>query len=148
MSDAQVLLFRAGGLRLGVFLAELRMLLTETELLPIPFAHQAMAGLMMSPEHGPLPVFDLSGLVDNARPAGHRSGATVALFPTARGPVGLRLDALLGTIARYEAIEPGAAGEIHALAPALRATVTSVATHDGMRFFFFSPDAFLAGLAL
>lgn len=158
MSGGQVLLFRAGGLELGVFLAEVSRLLVEEALLAVPFSHPAMAGLLVAGEDGPLPVFDLRGLVEGPAAAlapATRGKATVALFPTAKGPVGLRLEELLGTVASYEALDPEATAALHAEVPQpLLATVTGAARRrDGVdggtgTFSFFSPDAFLAGLGL
>jgi hypothetical protein len=149
MSQGQVLLFRAGGLRLGVFLAEVGRLLVEDSVLAVPFAHPAMAGLLVAGEDGPVPVFDLRGLVDAGAVPAAAPRATVALFPTARGPVGLRLEELLGTASTYAPLSDGEKAELFAnVPPGLRATVTDAARADGAVFSFFSPDAFLAGLGL
>jgi hypothetical protein len=165
MRGGQVLLFRAGGLRLGVFLAEVGRLLVEDALIAVPFAHPAMAGLLVAGEDGPVPVFDLRGLVDDTaswastttsatsappRPAITAVvGATVALFPTAKGPVGLRLEQLLGTIATYEPLDAAATARLHEDVPAaLARTVTGAASATDGPFSFFSPEAFLAGVGL
>ena len=155
MSGGQVLLFRAGGMRLGVFLAEVGRLLVEDGLIAVPFAHPAMAGLLIADDDGPVPVFDLRGLVDTLGPAGSRpslavSGqATVALFPTAKGPVGVRLEQLLGTISRYQPLDAEATARLHEDIPiALARTVTGAATADDGPFSFFSPEAFLASVGL
>ena len=151
MTGGQVLLFRAGGLRLGVFLAEVGRLLVEDALVAVPFAHPAMAGLLVAGEDGPVPVFDLRGLVDGIPAAFGVAGtrATVALFPTAKGPVGLRLEELFGTVAAYEALDPEATAKLHdGVAPVLLRTITGAArTADGP-FSFFSPEGFLAGIGL
>lgn len=148
MSQGKVLLFSAGGLRLGVFLAEVGRLLVEDLLTPVPFSHPAMAGLMLAGDDGPVPVFDMRGLVGTTL-APHAPGATVALFPTAKGPVGLRLDTLLGTIATYEPLSESAAEALLDQAPdAVRSTLSNAArTPEGV-FSFFSPDAFLARVGL
>jgi hypothetical protein len=148
----QVLLFRAGGLRLGVFLAEVGRLLVEDALVAVPFSHPAMAGLLVA-EEGPLPVFDLRGLVAGAKPAASAPSAvgkhTVALFPTQKGPVGLRLEELLGTARAYEALDKEATDKLHeGVDAALLKTVTGAARAEAGAFSFFSPDAFLAGLSL
>lgn len=158
-----MLLFRAGGLRLGVFLAEVGRLLVEDALIAVPFAHPAMAGLLVADNDGPVPVFDLRGLVDDdAAAQAHRGysavaaitgaavvGATVALFPTAKGPVGLRLEQLLGTIATYEPLDAAATRRLHEDVPAaLARTVTGAASAGEGPFSFFSPEAFLAGVGL
>lgn len=152
MSGGQVLLFRAGGMRLGVFLAEVGRLLVEDALIAVPFAHPAMAGLLVADEDGPVPVFDLRGLVDEGTPTlsiPHAGGATVALFPTAKGPVGVRLEQLLGTISRYEPLDAAATARLHEDIPvALARTVTGAASTDDGPFSFFSPEAFLAGVGL
>ncbi|MBI1944793.1 MAG: chemotaxis protein CheW [Deltaproteobacteria bacterium] len=148
MSQGKVLLFSAGGLRLGVFLAEVGRLLVEDQMAPVPFSHPALAGVMLAGEDGPVPVFDMRGLF-GAAPAPHAPGATVALFPTAKGPVGLRLDTLLGTISAYEPLSESAAEALLDQAPdAVRGTLTNAArTAEGV-FSFFSPDAFLARVGL
>ena len=153
MSGGQVLLFRAGGLRLGVFLAEVARLLVEDRVTAVPFSHAAMAGLLVVDDDlaATVPVFDLGGLTgapvttDKAR-----LQRTVALFPTSKGPVGLRLEELLGTIARYDALDTDATSHLHeGVDVALLRTVTGAArAPDGSAFSFFSPDAFLAGLGL
>ena len=164
MRGGHVLLFRAGGLRLGVFLAEVGRLLVEDALIAVPFAHPAMAGLLVAGDDCPVPVFDLRGLVDDDDGAGqpHRAlaavaavtgtavvGATVALFPTAKGPVGLRLEQLLGTIATYEPLDAAATARLHEDVPAaLGRTVTGAASAGEGPFSFFSPEAFLAGVGL
>lgn len=160
MTGGQVLLFRAGGLRLGVFLAEVGRLLVEDALIAVPFAHPAMAGLLIADADGPVPVFDLRGLVDDVGVDAHERskaaitgaavvGATVALFPTAKGPVGLRLEQLLGTIATYAPLDAAATARLHEDIPAaLARTVTGAASAADGPFSFFSPEAFLAGVGL
>lgn len=151
MSGGQVLLFRAGGMRLGVFLAEVGRLLVEDALIAVPFAHPAMAGLLIADEDGPVPVFDLRGLVDSGARLtfAANAGATVALFPTAKGPVGVRLEQLLGTISRYQPLDAAATARLHEDIPiALARTVTGAAAADDGPFSFFSPEAFLAGVGL
>jgi chemotaxis signal transduction protein len=148
MTQGQVLLFRAGGLRLGVFLAEVGRLLVEDRLTAVPFAHPAMAGLLVADADGPVPVFDLRALTGAAPTEGARN-RTVALFPTSKGPVGLRLEELLGTVASYEGLDAAAAAALHEhVDPAVLKTITGVAKTPEGAFSFFSPDAFLAGLGL
>ena len=149
MSQGQILLFRAGGLRLGVFLAEVGRLLVEDTVVPVPFAHPAMAGLLVADADGPVPVFDLRGLTGTVLGQSADRQRTVALFPTAKGPVGLRLEELMGTIASYEALDDDATALLHKeVAPALLRTITAAARTPDGAFSFFSPDAFLAGLGL
>jgi len=146
-----VLRFRAAGLLWGVFLAEVGRVVVEDGLLAVPFSHPAMAGLLVAGADGPVPVFDLRGLVDDAAPALPLSRArTVALFPTARGPVGLRLEELLGTVDKYTGLDAQSIGALHKdVASALLRTMTGAARGiDGDMFSFFSPDAFLAELGL
>ncbi|MCC7072474.1 MAG: chemotaxis protein CheW [Deltaproteobacteria bacterium] len=148
MSQGQVLLFSAGGLRLGVFLAEVGRLLVEEHIAPVPFSHPALAGVMIAGADGPVPVFDLHGLFGGT-PATQAPGATVALFPTAKGPVGLRLQTLLGTIASYEPLSESATAALLDQAPeAARGTLTNAARTPEGAFSFFSPDAFLARVGL
>lgn len=148
MSQGKVLLFSAGGLKLGVFLAEVGRLLVEDQIAPVPFSHPALAGVMLAGDDGPVPVFDLRGLFGSAPPL-CAPGATVALFPTAKGPVGLRFEALLGTISEYEPLSESATAALLNQAPeAARGTLSNAArTAEGV-FSFFSPDAFLARVGL
>jgi hypothetical protein len=145
----QVLLFSAGGMRLGVFIAEVGRLLVETQTAPVPFSHPAMAGLLIDDE-AIIPVFDLCGVIDESTPPPRRApGATVALFPTERGPIGLRLDALHGTIAEHV---PASSAERDALlkplSPGARRAVTDAALSHGVPFLFFSPEALVVELGL
>ena len=148
MIQGQILVFRAGGMRLGVFLAEVTRLIVEDTIVPVPFAHPAMAGLLVAGDDGPVPVFDLFGLIGETAPPTTRQ-RTVALFPTQRGPVGLRIEELLGTAASYSALDADATAALHKdVEPALLSTVTGAAQSADGSFSFFSPDAFLAGLGL
>jgi hypothetical protein len=98
-----------------------------------------------------VPVFDLRGLDDDAPPPPrHVPGATVAIIPTAIGPIGLRLDRLLGSAVRYvavdEAIPPHVAGVVDR---AGRADVVGASLDIGEApFFFFSTEAFVAAVGL
>ncbi len=158
-----VLVFLAGGVRLGVSLADVARLVVEGAIAPVPFGHSALAGVMRvhdvdtNHDWATVPVFDLNGLAPEApRPPRQRAGATVAVIPTARGPVGLRLDQLLGTASDYAAVD---AAEVKAafdrLSPAMQKTLAgagrpqtaSVAVGDEP-FFFFSPEAFIAAVGL
>lgn len=154
-----VLVFLAGGVRLGVSLADVARLVVEGAIAPVPFGHSALAGVMKvrDVDDATVPVFDLHGLAPEAtRPPRQRAGATVAVIPTARGPVGLRLDQLLGTASDYTAVD---AADVRALyeqlSPALQQTLAgagraeagSVAVGDEP-FFFFSPEAFIAAVGL
>ena len=146
----QVLLFGAGDLRLGVFMAEVAKLIVESALSPVPYAHPAMAGLLDDEVLGPLPVFELRALLDPFhRPLRRATGATVALFETPRGPIGLRLDALHGAVVDYG---NASADEAQRWLQTLPATATSfltgVALHTGAPFFFFSPEGLTVTLGL
>jgi chemotaxis signal transduction protein len=144
-----VLLFRAGGLRYGVGLADVQRLVVEDALVPVPFAHPAMAGLIDAGDDGPVPVFDLKGLVDPSEVAGHTKGATVALFATQKGPVGLRLDELLGTTSTYAPQpQPPSATMDSDVPAALQRTIVGEARAETGSFSFFSPEAFLAAIGL
>jgi hypothetical protein len=144
-----VLLFVAGGLKLGVGLADVARLLVENGVVRVPFAHPAMAGLLDAGPEGPVPIFDLFGLVDPSRVRTHVPGATVALFPTEKGPVGLRLEALAGSAAAYSAVDAEEQRLIVEDTPAqIRPTLAGAARADADEFSFFSPDAFLAVIGL
>jgi hypothetical protein len=155
-----VLVFVAGGVRLGVPLADVTRLSLEGRLSPVPFGHPALAGLMRDEQGGLVPIFDLQGLGatdGDARPRLHVEGATVAVIGTARGPVGLRLDRLLGTASSYTAHDGGeAVDELRAgLSSGLQRTLggasvprdASAAVGDAP-FFFFSAEAFIAAVGL
>ena len=142
MSDP-VLLFRAAGVRLGVSVADVSRLLVEEQLLPVPFSHPAMVGLLDAGPDGPVPVFDLRGLIDPSTIARRARGATVALFPTEQGPVGLRLEALHGTAAAYQSL-----AEPIATPHAIARTIAGAAIADGEPFSFFAPEEFLAAIGL
>lgn len=157
------LVFLAGGVRLGVSLADVTRLVVEGAIAPVPFGHTALAGVMRVREADDaaddviVPVFDLHGLAPEAtRPPIQRAGATIAVIPTARGPVGLRLDQLLGTATDYVAVAAADVATLYAslpttlqktLAGAGRAEDASIAVGSAP-FFFFSPEAFIAAVGL
>lgn len=149
LSAQQVLLFEAGGFRLAVFVAEVTKLLLEgdEDLLAVPFAHPAMAGLLRNDAVGVLPVFDLVGAMEEgARPPTHQTGATVAVFSTERGPVGLRTERR-GTAQEYRYLDfKEEAERLDELPPALRELVMGVGELPDGLFFFFSPEAFVMSL--
>ena len=147
MSGGQVLLFRAGGLRLGVFLSEVGRLIVEGPVAALPFSHPAMAGILVSDDDSLVPVFDLRGLVGKPASTEGLRQPNVALFPTARGPVGVRLEQVVGTVSKYDALANDVVDDLRGrIAPGLRTMITGAASVDGEPFYFFSPDAFLAGL--
>jgi hypothetical protein len=155
-----VLVFVAGGARLGVPLADVTRLTLEGRLSPVPFGHPALAGLMRDEHGGLVPIFDLHGLGagdDDARPPLQVAGATIAVIGTARGTVGLRLDRLLGTASSYAAHDGGAVVDDlrAALSPGVQRMLggasvprdASAAVGDAP-FFFFSAEAFIAAVGL
>lgn len=153
------LVFLAGGVRLGVSLADVTRLVVEGAIAPVPFGHTALAGVMRVPEadDATVPVFDLHGLTPGAtRPPTQRVGATIAVIPTAKGPVGLRLDQLLGTATDYDAVAADDVAALYlGLAPALQKTLagagrpkTASLAMGTEPFFFFSPEAFIAAVGL
>lgn len=154
-----VLVFLAGGVRLGVSIADVARLVVEGPVAPVPFGHAALAGIMRvtDVDDATVPVFDLHGLAPEAtRPPTQRAGATVAVIPTARGPVGLRLDQLLGTASDYAAVDADVVKDVYAALPAVlqktlagagRPRDASLAVGE-QPFFFFSPEAFIAAVGL
>ena len=146
--SAPVLRFRASGLSLGVFLGDVGRVLVATSLVPVPFTHRALLGLFPA-EEGALPVFDLA-LLDENQPRAPFAGSTlVALFPTPRGPAGLRVEALEGSVPAYDTLaEEEAAALRAAIPPAIRKTLTGAARVGDAPFWFFSPDAFIAAVGL
>lgn len=155
MNMRGVLVFTAGGVRLGVAIADVARLVVEGDIAPVPFGHPALAGVMKvdDVDNAIVPVFDLHGLAPEApRPPRQSAGATIAVIPTARGPVGLRLDRLLGTASDYDAATDSLPANIpeamlRTLAGAGRPRTASVAVGDEA-FFFFSPEAFIAAVGL
>jgi hypothetical protein len=147
---APLLSFTAAGYSFGVFVVEIARILVEDAIAPVPFAHPAMAGLLLVEDARALvPVFDIAGLVDPSRPLRRRTGGTVALFPTDQGPVGLRLETVGGTIESYAPVSSeGAALFLSVLPDEVRRVVGGVALHDGAPLFFFSPEALLVELGL
>lgn len=145
----RVLLFEAGGLQLGVFVAEVTRLLLEDAISPVPFAHPAMAGLLDGGDLGALPVFDLWGLVGERAPAAHVPSATVAVFSTERGPVGLRMERH-GTTPSYRYVGDPSAAEEHlkSLPAGARSVLMGVGELEEGCFYFFSPEAFVLALDL
>lgn len=144
-----VLVFSAGGERLAVSVADVLRLVVEGEIAAVPFGHRALAGVMRVEGADVVPVFDLRGLTSEAPPR-HVVGATVAIVPTARGPIGLRLDRLLGTAARYTRDDTTAPDSV-------RSVVDGAGCADGpgtsidigaAPFFFFSTDAFIAAVGI
>ena len=158
----QVLLFSAGGLRLGVFLVEVTRLLEEQPLTAVPFAHPALIGLLDAGDIGPVPVFDLGRLVHPQAPVSRSVlGAVVALFSTERGPIGLRMDEMRGTTTHYRYLEAGSSkaprtatagqaeeGRSEALPEVAQRSLTGVAESEEGPFHLFSPDAFVVALDL
>jgi chemotaxis signal transduction protein len=147
-----VLLFMAGGTRFGVAVGDMLQLLQEGPITPVPFGHPALVGLMRAgsgPDTAPVPIFDLRGLGDTA-PEKTVPGATIAVVPTARGPVGLRLDQLLTTVDSYTPLTGTALEQFNAaLPPELGSAVAGAAsTRTGEPFFLFNAEAFVAALGL
>lgn len=152
-----VLVFSAAGQRLAVSVADVLRLVVEEEVVAVPFGHPALAGVMRHRDTGGdvVPIFDLRGDL-LAVGAGtvvprHVVGATVAVIPTSRGPIGLRLDRLLGTAARYVRADvevPAALAGV--LDGAGRADSLGGASVDvgEAPFFFFSTDAFIAAVGI
>lgn len=148
-SAQQMLLFEAGGLPLGIFVAEVTRLLLEEQLAPVPFAHPAMAGLIDGGSLGALPVFDLFGLFSEERPARAVPGATVAVFTTERGPVGLRMERRTTTPTYRYLDDPAKEAErLDALPAIARRVLMGVGESEDGCFYFFSPEAFVLALDL
>lgn len=148
-----VLVFLAAGSRLAVAVGDVWRLMVEGPIAPIPFGHRALAGVMRQGDGNDdlVPVFDLRGLDNEAPPPPrHVPGATVAIIPTAIGPIGLRLDRLLGTALRYVAVDEAIPDHIARVVDrAGRADVVGASLDIGEApFFFFSTDAFVAAVGL
>jgi hypothetical protein len=148
-----VLVFLAAGSRLAVAVGDVLRLMVEGPIAPIPFGHRALAGVMRAgdDDDAVVPVFDLRGLDDDApAPPRHVPGATVAIIPTAIGPIGLRLDRLLGSALRYVAVDEAIPGHIaRVIDRAGRADALGASLDIGEApFFFFSTEAFVAAVGL
>ncbi len=148
-----VLVFSAAGERLAVSVADVLRIVVEGDVIPVPFGHRALAGVMRTADDETIvPVFDLRGLAEDAPPPPrHVVGATVAIVPTARGPIGLRLDRLLGTAARYVRADAEVpVGLVGVVDGAGRADTVATASVDvgALPFFFFSTDAFIAAVGI
>ena len=149
-----VLVFSAAGQRLAVSVGDVLRLVLEDEVFAVPFGHRALAGIMRATDGNGevVPVFDLRGLAEHAPPPPrHVPGATIAIIPTARGPIGLRLDRLLGTAARYVQSNVQAPADLTLVIDgAGRADTIATASVDvgEAPFFFFSTDAFIAAVGI
>jgi chemotaxis signal transduction protein len=151
-----VLVFLAAGERLAVSVADVLRLVVEDEVVAVPFGHPALAGVMrwVDAAGEVVPIFDLRGDLGTHRTETvvprHVVGATIAVIPTSRGPIGLRLDRLLGTAARYVRADvdvPVALAGV--LDGAGRADTVGASVDVGdAPFFFFSTDAFIAAVGV
>lgn len=150
-SAQPILRFEAGGLTLGVFVVEVTRLLQKTGLAAVPFAHPALSGLLDAGELGAVPVFDLAPVLQkDAQVARAVEGATVALFETELGPIGLRMDEMRGITTRYRFLEPSAEerDRLEAMSETGRRALPAVAEDERGRFWMFSLDAFVVALNL
>jgi chemotaxis signal transduction protein len=147
-----VLVFMAAGCRLAVSVGDVLRLIVEIPVSPVPFGHRALVGVMPAGDDSGdvVPVFDLRGLaVDAPPPPRHVPGATIAVIPTAIGPIGLRLDRLLGTSARYDAVFDEIPPHIaRVIDGAGRADVGARVDGADHTVFFFSTEAFVAAVGL
>ena len=149
-----VLVFEAGGARLAVSVGDVLRLVMEPAVTAVPFGHPALAGIMADADGvtGVVPVFDLRGLAPGAlAPERHVVGATVAVIPTPRGPIGLRLDKLLGTAARYASADAsdGVAAHLEGVVGGYGVADPGASEAVGAApFAFFSTDAFVAALGV
>ncbi|MBI5494900.1 MAG: chemotaxis protein CheW [Deltaproteobacteria bacterium] len=145
--QGRTLMFAAAGLPLGVPLEDLLRVTETVEMLPMPMASTALAGVVESLE-GVTPIYDLATLSAPSRgppPRASTAAGLVALFPHAHGSVGIRVDRLAGLSDAPEALGPDLQKNLVAALPAaLQPFITGAATSRGQLFFFFSRDAFLS----
>lgn len=148
-SDERLFLFSARGQAFAIPIVEVGRLLTETRLFPLPCAHPALAGIARDGSDL-IPVYDLAGLLSDQVVPAQNPGTNIAVFDTARGPLGLRMEALRGTTTTAVPLKDPAdvASRIASLPPAGQTIVTAVGEVAGEIFFFFSPEAFLVQLDL
>lgn len=146
-----MLVFSAASVRFAVSIADVSRILTEGEMLAIPFSHPALAGVVRD-GNDIVPVFDLLGLTHPGnQPPRQVFGGNIVVIPTAKGPVGLRLQQLAGTSDSYRALPPARAEEkLEALPAGIRPAVGGVAEDSSTAeaFFLFSPEAFVALLGI
>jgi chemotaxis signal transduction protein len=147
-----VLVFLAAGERLAVAVGDVLRLVVEGPITPIPFGHRALAGVMrVDDSDAVLPVFDLRGLREaEPAPPPHVDGATIAIIPTSIGPIGFRLDRLLGSAASYIAVDEATPAPVVGVVDgAGRADVVGASLEVGPApFFFLSIDAFIHAVGL
>ncbi|MCP4503769.1 MAG: hypothetical protein GY822_27910 [Deltaproteobacteria bacterium] len=147
----QLFLFCAAGYDFAVPIVDVDRLIEELDIAPVPLCHRALAGVAVDEagdEQRLIPVFDLRGFERADQVPVQVKGATVAVFQTETGPIGMRMDLLLGTSGRAEPISDSEVVQAHidSLGPELLTTVTAVAKIDDKAFFTFSPEAFLMRL--
>ncbi len=150
--DNRLFLFTAVGHNFAIPIVEVDRLLIEGHLSPLPCAHPSLAG-MAKDNADLIPVYDLAGLLGQ-EVVTTSVGTNVAVFATARGPLGVRMEALRGTTTAATPLADAkeVMDRTAALPPAGQTIVTAVgevATDRGVEvFFFFSPEAFLVQLDL
>jgi chemotaxis signal transduction protein len=138
----RVLRFRAGGLELGVLVPEIAKIVDPAEVLRVPMAHPALAGLMVEEDGEQTPIFELHGLVDPRASFDEPLALTAfLLFDTPVGRIGLRAELVRGTLDVYERAEDD--GDVD---EAVRPALSGSGEADGDMFHFFSPGAFLVAL--
>ncbi len=147
----KLFLFSAAGHDFAVPIVDVDRLIEELDIAPAPLCHRALAGVAVDEigdEPRLIPVFDLRGFEREDQVPVHVRGATVAVFQTETGPIGMRMDRLIGTSGIAEPISDSdlVRSHIETLGPELLTTVTAVARIEGKAFFTFSPEAFLMRL--
>lgn len=145
-STGRMLLMQAAGLPLGVALEDLLRVSPEADVLPLPYPHPCLWGVMPTLE-GACSILDIWPLAhgpDVPKPtlSGDRQ---VALFPHASGAVGLRLDHLAGLAPQVTPLPPEQQkAQLAALPAPVQPWLSGAARAGDHAFFFFSRDAFLA----
>lgn len=161
-AGSKLFLFTAAGFDFAVPIVDVDRLFEELDISPVPLCHPALAGVALDddgPEPRLIPIFDLRGFLPRAEDDAeeedlpeaipvHVKGATVAVFQTETGPIGMRMDRLLGTSAVAQPIDDASVVEerVAALGAELLTTVTAVARIEDRIFYTFSPEAFLMRL--
>ena len=102
MSVPLYLAFEAADRLCTIALSELIRVEEKPELLAVPYAHQALAGLSLLEGRPLVPVFDFYGFSETRRVLYRtRAPEAVAIVEGAKGEVGFLVDKVLGTLSDW-----------------------------------------------
>lgn len=99
MSVPLYLAFEAAGALCTIALSELTRVEEKSELLAVPYAHQALAGLSFAEGRPLVPVYDFYGFTETRRVLNRtQSAEAVAIIEGPKGELGFLIDKVLGTL--------------------------------------------------